>query len=53
MRLVRLELEDGRVVGEEHLLKDKGQRIRDVREDSDGMLYVVTDGGQLIKLSPK
>lgn len=53
MRLVRLVLEDGQVVGEEHLLKDKGQRIRDVREGRDGLLYVVTDGGQLIKLSPK
>ena len=30
-RLVRLVLENGRVAGEEHLLADRGQRIRDVR----------------------
>jgi glucose/arabinose dehydrogenase len=39
MRLVRLELDGGRVVAEEHLLKDRGQRIRDVREGPDGALY--------------
>lgn len=53
MRLVRLVIEDNRVVSEEHLLKDRGQRIRDVREGVDGALYLVTDGGQLLKLSPK
>src|SRR5690606_19844754 len=42
MLLVRLELEDDRVVGEEHLLADRGQRVRDVREGPDGALYVVT-----------
>jgi len=53
MRLVRLVIEGNRVVGEEHLLKDRGQRIRDVREGADGALYLVSDGGQLLKLSPK
>jgi len=53
MRLVRLVIENNRVVGEEHLLKDRGQRIRDVREGADGALYLVSDGGQLLKLSPK
>jgi aldose sugar dehydrogenase len=52
-RLVRLVLDGKRVVGEEHLLKDRGQRIRDVREGPDGALYLVTDGGQLLKLAPK
>ena len=53
-RLVRLELQDGRVVGEEHLLKDRGRRIRDVREGPDGLLYVVTDGsnGELWRIVP-
>ncbi|HYD33520.1 MAG TPA: PQQ-dependent sugar dehydrogenase, partial [Methylophilaceae bacterium] len=53
MRLVRLVIEGNRVVAEEHLLKDRGQRIRDVREGTDGALYLVSDGGQLLKLSPK
>jgi len=54
MLLVRLELEDDRVVGEEHLLTERGQRVRDVREGPDGALYVVTDeaDGELWKIAP-
>jgi glucose/arabinose dehydrogenase len=52
--LDRIELKDGKVVREEKLLQDLGQRIRDVREGPDGLLYVVTDesNGQLIRLAP-
>jgi glucose/arabinose dehydrogenase len=55
MRLVRLELKDNRVTGEEHLLTDRGQRVRDVRQGPDGALYVVTDqgNGQLWKIVPR
>lgn len=54
-RLVRLVIKDNRVVGEEHLLADRGQRIRDVRQGADGALYVVTDqdNGELWKITPK
>ncbi|HZG53213.1 MAG TPA: PQQ-dependent sugar dehydrogenase [Pyrinomonadaceae bacterium] len=54
-RLVRLVIKDSRVVGEEHLLTDRGQRIRDVRQGSDGALYVVTDesNGELWKITPR
>jgi glucose/arabinose dehydrogenase len=54
-RLVRLVIKDNRVTGEEHLLTDRGQRIRDVRQGPDGMLYVVTDerNGELWKITPK
>lgn len=54
-RLVRLTLENDRVTGEEHLLADRGQRIRDVRQGSDGLLYVVTDedDGELWKIVPR
>ena len=54
-RLVRLVVKDNRVVGEEHLLTDRGQRIRDVRQGSDGALYVVTDesDGELWKINPR
>jgi glucose/arabinose dehydrogenase len=54
-RLVRLVIKDNRVVGEEHLLTERGQRIRDVRQGPDGALYVVTDeaDGQLWKITPK
>ena len=52
---MRLELRDGRVTGEEHLLAERGQRIRDVREGPDGALYVVTDEspGELWKITPR
>lgn len=52
--LNRIEFRDGRVVLEEKLLQDVGQRIRDVREGPDGLLYVVTDAspGQLLRLVP-
>jgi aldose sugar dehydrogenase len=52
--LARLELRGDRVVREEKLLQDVGQRIRDVREGPDGLLYVLTDAsnGQLLRLRP-
>lgn len=54
-RLVRLVLKNNKVVGEEHLLTDRGQRIRDVKQGNDGFLYVVTDegNGELLRISPK
>ncbi len=55
MRLVRLALRGNRVVGEEHLLADRRQRIRDVRQGHDGNLYLVTDhdNGELLRVSPR
>ena len=54
-RLVRLTMTDDRVTGEEHLLTDRGQRIRDVRQGADGALYIVTDedNGELWKIVPR
>ena len=54
-KLVRLTLDDGRVTGEEHLLTDRGQRVRDVRQGPDGALYVVTDEdkGELWRITPR
>jgi glucose/arabinose dehydrogenase len=53
--LARLTLKDGRVVAEQRLLQDVGQRIRDVRQGPDGLLYVVTDSpmGRLIRVAPR
>ncbi|MBX7249057.1 MAG: PQQ-dependent sugar dehydrogenase [Caulobacteraceae bacterium] len=53
--LVRLKLDGDRVIGEEHLLSDRGKRIRDVRQGPDGYLYVVTDetAGELLRIRPK
>lgn len=54
-RLVRLKIENGRVTGEEHLLVDRNQRVRDVRQGPDGALYIVTDqaNGELWKIAPR
>jgi glucose/arabinose dehydrogenase len=54
-RLIRLKIENGKVTGEEHLLADRGQRVRDVKQGPDGALYIVTDqsNGELWKVSPK
>jgi glucose/arabinose dehydrogenase len=41
--LVRLTLDGDRVVAEEHLLAERGERIRDVRQGPDGYLYLLTD----------
>ncbi|MDB5965484.1 MAG: glucose sorbosone dehydrogenase, partial [Polaromonas sp.] len=55
--LDRIELSapfSGKVVREHKLLTDVGERIRDVRQGPDGLLYVLTDnvGGKLIRLVP-
>lgn len=54
-RLMRVDIEGGRIIGEEALLVDLGERIRDVREGPDGALYLLTDGGsaQLLRLTRK
>lgn len=54
-RLVRLHLENGKVKEEEHLLMDRGKRLRDVREGPDGALYILTDEdpGELLRLTPQ
>lgn len=45
----------GKVVRENKLLADVGERVRDVRQGPDGLLYVLTDSskGQLIRLLPR
>ncbi len=52
--LVRLTLDGQKVVKEERLLKDLGERIRDVRQGPDGYLYVLTDAsdGRLLRIEP-
>ena len=53
--LVRLTLDGERVTGEERLLEDLRERIRDVREGPDGYLYLLTDSGdgKLLRLVPE
>ena len=53
--LVRVTLKDNKVVGEERLLTDRKQRIRDVVQGPDGAIYLLTDSkaGQMLKLVPR
>jgi aldose sugar dehydrogenase len=44
--VARLELDGERVVHEERLLNDLGERIRDVRVGPDGFLYLLTDSAR-------
>jgi glucose/arabinose dehydrogenase len=52
--LDRVELAGGKVVREERLLGELGERIRDVRQGPDGYLYILTDNakGRLMRLMP-
>lgn len=53
--LRRVDLDgDMKVVGQEELLKDLGERIRDVRAGPDGYIYILTDSGdgKLLRLEP-
>ena len=53
--LVRLEIKDGKVTAEQRLDTGAGERIRDVRQGVDGLVYLLTDGpnGKLIRLQPR
>ncbi|HWC04234.1 MAG TPA: PQQ-dependent sugar dehydrogenase [Methylomirabilota bacterium] len=52
--LVRLTLENGRVTREERYLGDLGERIRNVRQGPDGLLYLLTDSsdGRILQVKP-
>ncbi|HJZ75081.1 MAG TPA: PQQ-dependent sugar dehydrogenase [Vicinamibacterales bacterium] len=50
LNLRRLELLNGRVTHQEELLlTSRPRRIRDVRQGPDGLLYVLTDAGALLR----
>ena len=51
--LDRLTLDGKKVVSEEPLLVDLHTRMRDVRMGPEGAVYVLTDNGKLLKLTPK
>jgi glucose/arabinose dehydrogenase len=52
--LVRLTLKDGRVTREERHLVELRERIRDVQQGPDGLLYLITDSrdGRVLRVSP-
>ena len=52
-KIIRLVIENNKVVGEEWLLEDKKERFRDVLNGQDGNLYGITDSGKMYKISKK
>ena len=52
--LLRLQLDGTRVVKEDRLLTHLDERLRDVRQGPDGLLYLLTDNtdGRLLRLEP-
>ncbi|MGM0679823.1 MAG: PQQ-dependent sugar dehydrogenase [Pseudomonadota bacterium] len=52
--LARLVIKDNKVIEEEKLLEERGERIRDVRQGPDGLLWILTDesDGSLLRLKP-
>jgi len=53
--LVRLVLDSDKVVGEERLLTDLGERIRDVIVGPDGAIYAAIDSdpGRIVRVAPR
>jgi glucose/arabinose dehydrogenase len=54
-QLVRLTLKGDKVIGEERLLTEEKERIRDVIQGPDGALYLATDNqnGRILRVAPK
>jgi glucose/arabinose dehydrogenase len=53
--LVRLKIENGKVTKETRYIGNPKQRVRDIQQGPDGLLYIITDSpqGQLIRLDKK
>ncbi len=52
--LVRLSLDGDKVTGEERLLQNLNERIRDVRQGPDGAVWLLTDNsaGRILRIAP-
>ena len=50
----RLEISGDKVTGEERMLQNFGERIRDVRQGPDGFVYLLTDApqGRILRMRP-
>lgn len=49
--IIRLVIENNKVVGEERLLEDKKERWRCMATGKDGAIYAATDGGKLYRIA--
>ncbi|MBX7146347.1 MAG: PQQ-dependent sugar dehydrogenase [Alphaproteobacteria bacterium] len=52
--LIRLEIKENKIVKEERLLQDLEERIRDIQQGPDGLIYLITDNddGRILRLEP-
>lgn len=51
LNLIKLDTK-GEVIGEERLLEDLNERIRALAQDKNGLIYLSTDSGKIIRLAP-
>ncbi|HEY9018124.1 PQQ-dependent sugar dehydrogenase [Thiomicrospira sp.] len=51
LNLIKLDTK-GEVIGEERLLEDLNERIRALAQDNQGQIYLSTDSGKIMRLSP-
>ena len=50
--LARLVLDKQKIINEERLLEDWRERIRDVVQGPDDLLYVSTESGKIARIAP-
>jgi len=48
--LNRIVMQEGKPVGEERYFEERGQRLRALLEDSEGVIFIATDAGELWRL---
>ena len=51
-KIIRLTLDEQRVINEERLFPDSWERIRDIAEGPDGFLYFATEAGRIYRIIP-
>lgn len=51
--IIRLTMDKTRVIGEERLLTDEGERFRDIHQGKDGKLYTITDSGKIYSIGKR
>lgn len=51
--IIRLVIDGHKVIAEEKLLENEGERFRDIHQGGDGKLYAITDSGKIYKIEKK